>query len=401
MPGSRVPGPLAPYADGFRADLVRRGYTPGSQEIYVAIMGRLSRWMAAEGLDETDLTPEQLERFLATHRARQKGQLATGRLPPPLRTHLVARGVLPPPPPATPLSPAELLLQRYEGHLFERRGLAPRTIPDYVSLARRFLGEVLRRTGDFADLRGLDGRQITAFLLPEVSRLTVGAASNTVNCLRSFLRFLHTEGILATDLAVSVPPVAGQRGTRLPIALTRAQVTALLDNCDRSHAAGLRDFAMLMLLARMGLRATEVARLELGDIDWRSGELVIRSKGGRLDRLPLLADVGEALAVYLRKGRPRTGSRRVFITHYAPPRGVERVTVSDAVRRACARAGIPPARAHRLRHALATEMLRRGGTLPEIGQVLRHRDLATTAVYAKVDRIALGTVVQPWPGAAQ
>ena len=159
--------------------------------------------------------------------------------------------------------------------------------------------------------------------------------------------------------------------------------------------------SVLMLLARLGLRAVEVARLELGDIDWRQGELVIRSKGGRLDRLPLPPDVGEALVSYLRHGRPRTESRHVFITDCAPRRGVERTAASEAVERACARAGMPPARAHRLRHALATEMLRNGATLPEIGQVLRHRDLATTAVYAKVDRIALDTVVQPWPGGAR
>jgi len=157
---------------------------------------------------------------------------------------------------------------------------------------------------------------------------------------------------------------------------------------------------MLMLLARLGLRAVEVARLELGDLDWRSGEIVIRSKGGRLDRLPLPADVGEALVAYLRDSRPQTKSRRVFISHNAPLRGVGRTVPSHVVRRACARVGIPPARAHRLRHALATEMLRRGATLPEIGQVLRHRDLATTAVYAKVDRVSLASVVHPWPGSA-
>jgi integrase/recombinase XerD len=394
---SRVPGPLAPYADGFRSELVRQGYARDSTEQYVGIMGRLSRWMVAEGLDVSGLTPDQLERFLAVQSASRKGQLASGRLPPPLRTYLLTRGVLPPP--ASKMSSAaDELLERYRQYLVEKRGLAPRTVPDYVSLARRFLAEGLRQPGDITYLRSLDGAQVTAFLLPEVSRLTVGAACNTVNRLRSFLRFLRVNGLLATDLAAAVPPVAGRRETRLPAALTRAQVTALLDSCDRSQATGLRDFSMLMLLARLGLRAVEVARLELGDIDWRRGEIVIRSKGGRLDRLPLPADVGEALVAYLRDGRPRTESRRVFITHCAPLRGVGRPAASDAVRRACERVGIPPARAHRLRHALATELLRRGATLPEIGQVLRHRDLATTAVYAKVDRIALASVVQPWPG---
>jgi integrase/recombinase XerD len=397
---SRVPGPLAPYADGFRSELARQGYARDSTELYVGIMGRLSRWMIAQELDVSGLTPDQLERFLAVQSASKKGQLAAGRLPPPLRTYLVTQGVLPSP--VTKVSsPADELLERYRQYLVEKRGLAPRTIPDYVSLARRFLAEILRRTGDITDLRSLDGAQITAFVLPEVSRLTIGSACNTVNWLRSFLRFLHVEGNLETDLAITVPPVAGWRGTRLPVALTRAQVTALLDSCDRSQAVGLRDFAMLMLLARLGLRAVEVARLELGDIDWRQGELLIRSKGGRLDRLPLPPDVGEALVGYLRNGRPPTESRLVFITHCAPHRGVGRNAASHAVQRACARVGIPAARAHRLRHALATEMLRRGATLPEIGQVLRHRDLATTAVYAKVDRVALGSVVQPWPGEAR
>ena len=175
----------------------------------------------------------------------------------------------------------------------------------------------------------------------------------------------------------------------------------LLDSCDRGRSVGVRDFAILMLVARLGLRSIEVARLQLGDIDWRAGEMAVRGKGGHRDRLPLPCDVGEALTVYLREARPSTSVREVFLMSKAPRRPIRADLVGDVTRRACRRAGLPVAGAHRLRHALATEMLHRGATLVEVSQVLRHRDLATTAIYAKVDLSTLRQVAQPWPGAGQ
>jgi integrase len=173
----------------------------------------------------------------------------------------------------------------------------------------------------------------------------------------------------------------------------------LLDGCDRSTAIGVRDFAMIMVLARLGLRSIEVARLELRDVDWRAGELVVRGKAGRQDRMPLPGEVGEALVAYLSAGRNPEDARHLFLTCRAPRGPIRADLVGDVVQRACKRAGLPQMGPHRLRHALAAELLRQGVGLVAISQVLRHQDLATTALYAKVDLDALRQVALPWPGA--
>ena len=200
-------------------------------------------------------------------------------------------------------------------------------------------------------------------------------------------------------LAAAVPPVAGWHDTSVPAGPSAADVQRLLDGCDRNDPAGIRDLAILMLVARLGLRSVEVARLAIGDIDWRAGEIVVRGKARRRDRLPLPWDVGEALSAYLRDARPSTPIRQVFLNAKAPRRGILPALVGQVTRRACTRAGVPGVGSHRLRHTLATELLRRGATLVQVSQVLRHRDLATTAIYAKVDLGTLRHVAQPWPGA--
>lgn len=215
--------------------------------------------------------------------------------------------------------------------------------------------------------------------------------------LRALLRFLHVQGLIAEPLAAAVPSVARRRED-LPRGLAPSQVRLLLESCDRLTSAGRRDYAILVLLSRLGLRCGEVAALELGDVDWRAGELVIRGKGCRIDRLPLPGDVGEALVDYLRHGRPRGFGRTVFVTVCAPVTAVSRATINDLMGRACKRAGMTRVGAHRLRHTVASELLSHGAGLAEIGQVLRHRDLGTTAVYAKVDRAALSRLALPWPG---
>jgi integrase len=220
-----------------------------------------------------------------------------------------------------------------------------------------------------------------------------------VTRLRALLRFLHVEGEIDHALADGVPSVAGWRLAGLVRALDSRSVARLLASCDRRTRVGRRDFTIIILLSRLGLRAGEVAALELVDIDWRAGEIMIRGKGSRQERLPLPADVGEALASWLERGRPRRGSVFVFTRLRAPYVALSSGAVSQLVRRASVRAGLPAVGAHRLRHTAATEMLRAGGSLTEVGQVLRHRGLDVTSIYAKVDRLALAQVVQPWPGA--
>jgi len=183
--------------------------------------------------------------------------------------------------------------------------------------------------------------------------------------------------------------------------MTATDIQALLDGCDRGTDVGVRDYAIITLVARLGLRSIEVARLELGDVDWRAGELVVRGKGRRQDRLPLPAEAGEALVAYLSGGRDPNGARRLFLTCRAPRGPIRADLVGDVVERACIRTGVATVGPHRLRHALAAELLRRGAGLVAISQVLRHQDLATTALYTKVDLDALRRVAQPWPGAVQ
>jgi site-specific recombinase XerD len=219
-----------------------------------------------------------------------------------------------------------------------------------------------------------------------------------VTALRSLLRFLHVDGVIGAGLADAVPAVAGRKLAGLPKALAADQVAAMLATCDRGTAVGRRDLAVLTVLSRLGLRAGEAAALRLDDIDWRQGEITVTGKGSRQERLPLPADVGSVVVAYLRDGRPRASHREVFLCARAPHRGMSRGAVTNVAARAARKAGLGTVHAHRLRHSAATAMLSAGGSLNEIGQVLRHRHVLTTAIYAKVDIVALRTVARPWPG---
>jgi site-specific recombinase XerD len=267
----------------------------------------------------------------------------------------------------------------------------------YQNTARRFLTEQAM-TADVLHPETLTGADVNAFLLCECARVSTGSAKGRVAELRSVLRFLFLQGMAPMRLGSSVPPVGGWRLATVPPTISPEDVQRLLDSCDRSTLIGRRDFAMMTVIARLGVRSIEVARLQLEDLDWRAGELLIRGKGGRQDRLPLPHEVGQALVDHL-SGRPLvTASRRVFLTQRAPRGPIRADLVGDVVRRACRRAGVGQVGPHRLRHALARDLLRRGAGLRAIGQVLRHRDLATTALYAKVDLDTLRQVAQPWPG---
>jgi integrase len=264
----------------------------------------------------------------------------------------------------------------------------------YGPAARLFLAS--RDGSDGLGLERLCAADVTSFLAGECPKRSMSGARDLVCALRSLLRYLHLAGVIEVPLVWAVPSVADLRDRTLPRGLEPGAVKRLLASCDRRRLVGRRDFAILLLLSRLGLRAGEVAGLRLDDVDWRRGELLVRGKGGRHDVLPLPVDVGEAVVSYLRR-RPRCERRELFLRMTAPREGMNRSTIGWVVRAACDRAGLARVGAHRLRHTAATGMLRQGASLGEIGQVLRHREQKTTALYAKVDRIALGGLVRPWP----
>jgi site-specific recombinase XerD len=247
-------------------------------------------------------------------------------------------------------------------------------------------------------LNTLTTAEVSEFVLSECRRCKVASAKSATTRLRALLRFMYVVGLTSNELAGAVPSVASWRLASLPTAIDAPDVARLLRSCDRRRSMGRRDFAVLMILSRLGLRAGEVARLQLESIDWRAGEVVVQGKGSREDRLPLPVDVGEAIVGWLERGRPQCVDRSLFTPVRAPQQGLSSGGVSVIVTHACDRAGLPPAGAHRLRHTAATGMLRAGSSLAEVGQVLRHQRPETTAIYAKVDRRSIVAVVRPWPG---
>lgn len=384
----RRPGRMGPFIESYRETLVQRGYTPLTVRGLLQSVGALGRWMAAEDIEACDLDMEVLERFLAHRRSIGRAHVRTSRSMASLLAHLRELGVAAP----AESPPVDPLLGAYRAWLVDDRGLAPSTVLRYEKLAVRFLDQVGARP-----LWSLTGRDVTVFLLAETARVSVAAGKGRVAEMRSLLRFLFLTGQTEHELAASVPPVAGWHDKGLPLGTMAPDVARLLAACDPTTVTGCRDLAMLTMVARLGLRSVEVARLDIDDIDWRAGELAVRGKARRVDRLPLVRDVGETLAAWLQR-RPATASRRVFVTAKAPLVNIRPSLVSETLRRICRRCGMEAVGAHRLRHGLATEMLRQGASLVEVGQVLRHRDLATTAVYAKVDVEHLRRLAQPWPG---
>jgi integrase/recombinase XerD len=289
------------------------------------------------------------------------------------------------------------LLAEFRAWLDRERGLSPVSVRCYSKQAKAFLAAI----GGPGAIGGLDAGRVTAFMVDHSRDRNTWSAKAMVTSLRAFLRFAHATGRTAVLLVGAVPTVASWRLAALPLGVSAAEVERLLACCDQETAAGLRDYAILSLLARLGLRGAEAAGLQLGDIDWRAGEIAVTGKGSRVERLPLPTLAGEALARWLTQGRPRCELRAVFVTVRRPYRQLTPEAVRAVMGRACDRAGLERRGAHRLRHALATEMLRAGASLPEVGQVLRHRSQLSTALYAKVDQDALRPLALPWPGAGR
>jgi integrase/recombinase XerD len=395
-----VSGPLSEFAVGFADHMTREGYNPRQARMQLWLLNSLSNWLTAEGLSAGDLCAKHVERFQHDRCAAGYKFLLSMKAMQPILKYLRGLGVVPAVSTPPVSGPVEETLERYRNYLLLERGIVNGTACRYIELALPFLQAKASPDGLTLDLQSLTAADVVAFIVTSCPRLSRAIAALTVTALRSLLGFLHLEGATDRSLVSTVPSVPGRRLTGLPKGLTPVQVKCLLASCDTSTRRGCRDFAVLTVLVRLGLRAGEVAKLQFDNIDWRVGEIIVaHGKANSKERLPLPPDVGEAVAAYLRRGRPISAQgRSVFVRTVAPHHALTSGAVTQIVRHASERCGYGRIYAHRLRHTAATLMLGAGASLPEIGQVLRHRNAITTAIYAKVDRDALRSIARAWPG---
>lgn len=401
---SRAPeGPLAPHINSFAESVREQGYAMSSIHRQVLLAACFSRWLGQQRVGLRSIASGHAARYLryrAQHVRPQAGDATAIR-------HLIGflrrEGVVPAEEMSIPrLTPAEQCAKGYEQYLRETRALADATVINYMPFIHDFL------KGRFGDgsvtLSRLKACDVVGFVQRKAPCLHLKRAKLMTTALRSFLQYVRLCGEVTLDLGAAVPVVANWSMPSIPRAIAPDQVRQLLASIDRRTTIGRRDYAILLLLARLGLRSGEVAFLELDDIDWNVGLLRVRGKGGQHNELPLPAEVGKAIAAYLRRGRPDSYSRRVFLRAKAPIRGFRGASgVGSIVRHSLQRAGVdaPTTGAHQFRHGLATEMLRQGASLAEIGEVLGHRHPQTTKIYTKVDIKALRTLALPWPGGAR
>jgi site-specific recombinase XerD len=394
-------GPLSPYVDSYAAEMRREGYTPASAESQIRLVADFSQWLAKRRISAPQITAEHFQPYLRS-RARYRRPGRSDRAALKRLWNLLLRQEVIPEPPSPAATPAEQLEDEFRLYLRQERALASATLIGYMPFVGEFLADRFG-TGP-VDLASLSAADVTGFVQRRAASIHSKQVQLMTTALRSFLRFARYRGDLRTDLAACVPAVANWSQSTVPRALPRGQAELLLASCNRRTAVGRRDYAILLLLARLGLRAGEVTTLTLEDLDWQAGLITVRGKGGRDSQLPLPRDVGEAIADYLRSGRPPTANRCVFLRARAPIQSFKGSPAIDSVvRHALARAGIDSPRkgAHQFRHGLACQMLRQGASLAEIGEVLRHRSPQTTAIYAKVDLTSLATLALAWPGGAR
>lgn len=392
-------GPLSEHLDAYAASVAAQGYGRGSIRAQIVVIADLSRWLKRKQIDAHDLDSNVVDRFLRLRRNQQRVRRGDPKTLERLLAMLSQTGVV-----KQHQEPAEdnarsRAIGEFQLYLLQERGLSQSTLHNYVPVIEQFLSERFHhRAPNFGMLRAPD---VTGFVVRHAHQLSPGRAKLMVTALRSFFRYLRHRGAMSTDLAGCVPTVPNWSLSTLPKFLPAGDVERLLECCDRKTSVGRRNHAILLLLARLGVRAGEVVGLNLDDIDWSTGLITIRGKGGKPAQLPLPPDVGEALSAYLRLDRPLSATRSVFIRHRAPLVGFgNSSTISSIVMRALKHAGVESAHtgAHVLRHSLATSLLRQGGSLDEIGELLRHQSPNTTAIYAKVDIAALHTLALPWPG---
>lgn len=395
-------GPVGPFVDEFASLVLAAGFRHKYLRVRFEVVAELNRWLVRKGIGLWELNNRRIAEFVecrsATQRANmcRRGQLRVLAL---FLELVRSRGAVPREPEVSRAKdPFEEVLSVYSAYLVEQKGLARTTVSRQLVLTRRFLRSLFGRRQ--VDYSVISAKAIMGFVREYAGNRGAGDSAMMVYSIRSFLRFLVQHGKIDEALAECVPTVPSRRHERVPAHLSGDELKHLLDSCKGTTRVARRNYAVVLLLARLGLRASEVAKLSLDDIDWEHGELMIQGKGNRVSSLPVPKDVGNAIVGYLQHARPWCSSRRLFISTRAPYRPIKNGTVvSSIVARAVKKAGLNPRRsgAHLLRHTLATESLRNGATLSEIGQILRHARIDTTAIYAKVDFLRLVTLAMPWP----
>ncbi len=394
-------GPLNGIIPAYAAFLSRQGFSEQSARQQMRFFADLNRWLHKKRLAIPDLTAPTIQRYLRSRyrhfRPRRDDAAILNRL-----VHLLqTQGLLPQNTARLLYNPHQHIDNDFDRYLSEERGLSKATRINYRPFVQKFLSAQFgNKSARLSDLKAND---VIRFIRTQAPQLHPKRAGLMVSALRSFLRFLRHRGDITTDLAACVPPIANWKLSTLPKFLQPEQVQRVLNQCDRNTAKGRRDYAILLLLARLGLRACEIVALTLDDIDWQAGQISIQGKANRTAMLPLPTDVGQAIAAYLKNDRLACSTRRVFICMRAPRRGfANSIAISTIVARSLKKAGIdaPHTGAHLFRHSLATQMLRQGAALSDIALLLRHQSLNTTTLYAKVDLTALHALAQPWPGGA-
>ena len=388
-------GPISPYIDIFVQQLAQQGYAQQTARTKLHVIAAFSTWLQDHQLGIDAIDEQRVIAFFDDRKRVHRGDSATLKA---LLEYLRGAGVIQTPPKQLDTSVLGQLEHDFSQYLAQERGLSTATLMNYVPVARRFLSTCFG--GEPVRLERLRLKHVTDFIRHQAPTFSPSRVQLIVTALRSFLQFLRQRGDIELDLAAAVPTVADWRLSKVPKFLESDQVERLLQSCDQHTATGQRDYTVLLLLARLGLRAGEVVNLCLEDLDWETGLVRVHGKGGYGSWLPLPVDVGTALATYLRDGRPACTTRRVFIRMKAPRIGfASSVAIDSIVHRALKRAGLTPTfkGSHLLRHSLATSLLRQGASMVEIGQLLRHRLPQTTEIYAKVDQTALATLTQPWP----
>jgi len=398
MTGIVLVGPLAGLEDGLRRRLIEDGYALDTVRGHVRLLSELSLWLVERKLGAVDLSDAVIGRFVADRRVTGLRIGRSVRALAPILSLLAVERIITSLSSSGPSTWQEVLLDQYGAFLEGERGVSAGTLKHYRRCARLFLDQA----GDSEDcVSRLEAGKVTAYVMDWARRREGGRPDMvTLPALRSFLRFLHVAGHIPHPLVGAVPAGRGHPGRHdVPRAAAAGDIQAVLNACDRQTAIGSRDYAIVLSLTRLALRGGEVAKIRLEDIDWHAGQVAVRGKGSRLDLIPLPADVGEAWAQYLLTARPRTTATTLFITAKAPFTGLSVSAVTQVLGRICTRAGVAAFGPHRVRHAAACGLLQAGASMDEVGQLLRHTQQRTTAIYAKVDQQRLSSLARACPQA--